>query len=42
MDFNFGEINEPVSRAFYDDYDDVEMNLPFNRFVYNFSAKSLC
>lgn len=39
MDFNFGEINEPVSRAFYDDYDDAGMNLPFNRFVYKFLCK---
>jgi len=31
MDFNFGEIVEPVSRAFYDDYDDASLNLPFKR-----------
>lgn len=36
MDFNFGEIAEPVSRAFYDDYDDESLNLPFKRFVYIF------
>lgn len=33
MDFNFGEIVEPASRAFYDDYDDPSLNLPFKRFV---------
>lgn len=32
MDFNFGEIVEPVSRAFYDDYEDASLNLPFKRF----------
>lgn len=37
MDFNFGEINEPVSRAFYDDYEDASLNLPFKRFVRNFA-----
>jgi len=31
MDFNFGEIVEPVSRAFYDDYEDPSLNLPFKR-----------
>lgn len=34
MDFNFGEIVEPTSRAFYDDYDDSSLNLPFKRFVF--------
>jgi hypothetical protein len=38
MDFNFGEINEPVSRAFYDDYEDASLNLPFTRFVYIFAV----
>lgn len=33
MDLNFGEIVEPVSRAFYDDYDDASLNLPFKRFA---------
>lgn len=35
MDFNFGEIVEPVSRAFYDDYEDASLNLPFKRFAFN-------
>lgn len=34
MDFNFGEIVEPVSRAFYDDYEDASLNLPFKRFAF--------
>jgi hypothetical protein len=29
MDLNFGEIVEPTSRAFYDDYDDLDSNLPY-------------
>lgn len=36
MDFNFGEILEPVSRAFYDDYEDASLNLRFERFVLMF------
>lgn len=36
MDFNFGEINEPVSRAFYDDYDEPSLNLRFERYFHIF------
>lgn len=38
MDLNFGEIVEPVSRAFYDDYDDSSLNLPFKRFAHFFAV----
>lgn len=31
MDFNFGEIIEPTSRAFYDDFDDENLNAEFKR-----------
>jgi hypothetical protein len=42
MDFNFGEINEPVSRAFYDDYDEPSLNLRYERFCFDYSALSCC
>lgn len=42
MDLNFGEIVEPVSRAFYDDYEDDSLNLPFKRFVYVFLHCHVC
>lgn len=42
MDLNFGEIVEPVSRAFYDDYDDASLNLPFERFEFVDFLQSHC
>ncbi|CRK98121.1 CLUMA_CG011489, isoform A [Clunio marinus] len=36
MDFNFGELNEPFSRAFFEEYEDFSVNTEFKRPTWDF------